>query len=411
MWRRFFSNYFVVIGALANVALLGTIAFWLYGKIGVDGMVDDVRRAISGSLDGVEVAALRPAAPGSHNPDLLRLPAGEWVKIHQQSGAASEGGAEFKRQLHGGAAFDTRRGRLMLFGSDTHRKDWDNTVRFFDVAALRWSQSYPPDDPQTYRVNADGIPVAGIDGRHPWAMHTFDAVEYDPRSDTLVVSSQPQHMAPDKPWGMDRALWKQIRRHPTWVYSIADRRWRALPGESPKFFPYATTFDPNRNLVVGVNQDGFWELGGAPLTWKRLAKGSPKFWHNAAAYDADRDTVVSFGTNRRSNDVWQYRRGDAVGRKMPTPGQRPPGGESVPLVYHPGLQRVVALVANRKAKTTETWLYATADDAWMRVESATLPFNIGMNYHAAYDPRHDLVLLVANMPGDPVAVWALRLGN
>lgn len=408
MWQRWFSNYLVVIGVFANIALLGVIAFWLYGKIGVGGMVDDLRRAISGSLDGVEVVALQPAPSATHNTDLLRLPQGVWTKIHQQSG---DGQATFKRQLHGGSAFDARRGRLMLFGSDTHREDWDNTVRFFDVSALRWSQSYPEDDPQTYRVNADGVPVAGIAGQRPWAMHAFDAVEYDPQADTLVVSSQPQHMAPDKPWGMDKALWKQIKRHPTWLYSIADNRWQALPAKMPKFFPYATTFDPNRNVVIGTNPDGFWELAGAPPSWRRIAKGTPRAWHTSAAYDADRDTVVLFGTNKRSNAVWQYRRGDKAGRKMPTPGQRPPGGESVPLVYHAGLQRIVALVANRQTKTTETWLYATADDTWTRVASGDLPFNIGMNYHAAYDERHDLLLLVANLPGDPVAVWALRLAR
>ena len=408
MWRRWFSNYLVAIGALANGALLLLIAYWLYGQVGASGVISDVRRAFSGSLDGVAVTALRPAAPGTHNADLLRLPPGEWTKIHQQSDGDA---AAFRRQAHGGAAFDARRGRLMLFGSDTHREDWDNTVRFFDVAALRWSQAYAADDPQTYRVNADGLAVAGSAGERPWAMHTFDAVEYDPQADRLIVSSYPQHMAPDKSWGMDAALWKQIRRHPTWLYSIADNRWQALPGKAPMFFPYATTFDPNRNAVIGANPDGFWELSGTPATWRRIARGTPQAWHTAAAYDADRDTVVMFGTNKRANAVWQYRRGDEAGSKMPTPGQRPPGGESVPLVYHAGLRQVIALVTNRQTKTTETWLYATAADAWTRVESARLPFNIGMNYQAAYDPRHDLVLLVASLPGDPVAVWALRLAH
>ena len=94
---------------------------------------------------------------------------------------------------------------------------------------------------------------------------------------------------------------------------------------------------------------------------------------------------------------------------MPTPGPRPPRGSSVPLVYHPQIRRVVALVANPATDATETWLYATAEDRWLRVESANLPFDIRKNYQMVYDPRHDLLWLIANRHRDPLAVWALRL--
>ncbi len=57
----------------------------------------------------------------------------------------------------------------------------------------------------------------------------------------------------------------------------------------------------------------------------------------------------------------------------------------------------------------ETWLYDFASDAWARVEEATLPFGVGMNYNLEFDPGHRLLLLVANPPDEPLAVWALRL--
>jgi hypothetical protein len=240
-------------------------------------------------------------------------------------------------------------------------------------------------------------------------MHTFDALAYDPVADRLIVASSPKHMSPDKPWGMDTALWQQIKRHPTWFYEIDENRWEPMAGKPVDFFPYATTFDAARNVLLGAKPGGFFELAGSPPQWKRLGKGAPKAWHTAAAYDELNETVVVFGTNKRSNAVWQYRRGDETAREMPTSGQRPPGGSSVPLVYHPRLQRIVALVSNRQTGLTETWLYATADDAWTRVASADLPFDIGMNYDMVYDDHHDLLLVVANLPGDAVAVWALRL--
>ena len=400
MLRRLFSSYLVVSGVVINVALVVLILSWGYGRVASSGLVTEVRRSLYGSLDGVARTPVDPVRSGTVNPALQRLSTGVWHKIHADD--------SFRRQAHGGAAFDTRRGRLVLFGSDTHSEDWDNSVRFFDVATLRWSQVYPPDDPSTYRINADGIPVAGEGVERPWAMHTFDAVEYDPVGDRLIVASYPKHLSPRKSWGVDRSLWRQIRRHPTWTYSIAADRWSPLPGRAEHFFPHAATFDTRRQRFIGVNGHGFFELGGTPPVWTRIARGEPPGWHTAAAYDSLRDVVVLYGNNKRRDAVWQYKIGDDRGIEMPTAGIRPPGGASVPLVYHPRIQRVVALVANPATDTTETWLYETAEDRWSRVESADLPFNIRKNYQMVYDPRHGLLWLVANQRGDPVTVWALR---
>ena len=280
------------------------------------------------------------------------------------------------------------------------------------MGMLNWSQPYPEDNPDTYRVNRGGIPVAGIGLERPWAMHTFDAVEFDAIADRLIVASHPSHLSPDKAWGVDRKLWQSIKKHPTWVYHIGENRWEPLPGDGVSFFPYAATFDPKRRAVVGVKSDGYWELSPEAGSWARMAKGAPYAYHNAAAYDSDRDVIVSFGTQDRANDVWQFHRGDEKGRKMPTPGTRPPGADSAPLVYHPGIKRVAALVERRDVEPhglTETWLYSTAEDTWSRLETAGLPFAIGMNYHMVYDPGHNLFVLVANMPGEPTAVWVLRI--
>lgn len=406
--RRLLSRYLVLVGVLVNVLTVSFILYWASDKFTESEPYRDVRRAISGSLDGVEVTRVPALGHGEINPELKRLPAGTWIKIHQQTSGSDEA---FVRQAHGGAAFDPVRGRVMLFGSDTHRRNWDNSVRMFDMGSLSWSRAYPADDPQTYRVNADGIPVAGLGVERPWAMHTFDAVEFDPVADRLIVASHPKHMNPGKKWGMDKVLWNSIKSHPTWFYHVAENRWEPLKGKAVSFFPNGAAFDPNRRAFIG-SKDGYWELAAGSRKWRRLAKGSPYAWHDSAAYDSDRDVVVSFGTHKRSNAVWQYRRGEKKGRKMPTPGLRPPGADSPPLVYHPGTRRVVALVERRKKHargTTETWLYSTRDDAWSRLETANLPFSIGMNYDMVHDPRHDLLVLVANMRGEPTAVWVLRL--
>lgn len=403
------ARYLMLIGLLANAALVAFLLYWLTGKVSDSEFYREVRRSLLGAADGIELTQVEAVASGRVNPQLSSLPAGVWLKIHQQSG---DGPEDFERQAHGGAAFDPARGRVVLFGSDTHRINWDNSVRFFDMGTLSWSSAYPPDDPASYRVNDAGIPVAGVAGDRPWAMHTFDAVEFDPVGDRLIVASHPKHMSPEKSWGMAQGLWNEISSHPTWAFVVADNRWEPLVTEGLSFFPYGATFDPQRRLFVGVRSGGFWALDMDQLQWRRVAKEAPRVWHNTSAFDLEHGIVVSFGSNDRSNDVWQYRVGEDSARLMPTPGVRPPGADSAPLVYHPGIKKIVALVENKRGnagEVTETWLYSTRGDAWEPLETASIPFAVGMNYDMVYDPNHGLLVLVANLPKEPTAVWVLRL--
>jgi hypothetical protein len=406
---RLFLRYMVFAGILANASAVAFLLYWAAGKISSADWFRDVRRTTLGNLDGVEVTSVGPVGAGMINPVLRNLPAGVWLKIDQQSSNDTE---RFSRQAHAGAAFDPVRGRLMLFGSDTHAQNWDNTVRFFDMGTLQWSTAYPADDPATYRVSADGYPVAGEGVERPWAMHTFDAVEFDPIADRLIIASHPGHLNPSKFGGVERALWARVKNHPTWSFSVEHNRWEPLVAKGESFFPYGATFDLGRRRLIGVKSTGYWELDIDNAVWQRVAKGAPRAWHNSVAFDSDREIVVSFGTHDRSNDIWQYRVGDDSGIRMPTPGVRPAGASSPPLVYHPGIKRVVALVETSKSNRmghTETWLYSTADDVWERVTSATIPFAIGMNYDMVFDPNHALLVLVASIPKEPVAVWVLRL--
>lgn len=406
--QRLISRYLVVAGLLANLLVAAFLFFWLSNKVVHSEMFRDIRGQILGPLDGVEVTQIVPVASGQINPALRNLPARSWIKIHQQP---SDGPETFQRQAHGGAAFDPVRGRVMLFGSDTHGVNWDNTVRFFDMGTLTWSSAYPPDSPETYRVNGNGIPVAGVKGDRPWAMHTFDAVEFDPVTDFLLVASHPEHLNPGKSWGVERNLWAQIKSQPTWAYSVSENRWTPLVIDGVSFFPYGATFDPYRRQLIGVKPSGYWALDIDGAKWKQIGKGAPQVWHNTAAFDIDRATVVSFGSHTLADDVWQYHVGEVQGNRMPTPGLRPPGAGSAPLVYHPPTGQVVALVesTNDSAKSTATWVYSTTLDAWKRVDGAVIPFAIGMNYDMVYDPNHNVMVLVANHPGEPVAVWVLRL--
>jgi hypothetical protein len=338
------------------------------------------------------------------NPQLLELPAGRWIKIHQQ---APGDAVTFIRQSHGGSAFDSRRSQLVLFGSDSHGRDWTNSPLIFDLTTLQWQRRYADDDVATYRVSAAGLPVAGSDGDHPWAMHTFGAVTYDPAADRIVVASYPGHMEPGRYTNALAHLWPVVRRHPTWLFDPGSGDWTALAGEPVHFFPHSIDYDSTRGVVLGYRDDGVYELSLARQEWRRVATPGLLGWGSNAVYDSRQQALVVFGSHENGNEVVAYWPASGRHRVMPTPGPRPRGGCNVPFAYHAGLGRSVALVDGQTG--AETWLYDLGRDRWERVETADLPFDVGMDYNLEYDPTHELLLLVAAPPGEPVAVWALRI--
>jgi hypothetical protein len=353
------------------------------------------RRFIAAALASAAVGAPVAAEP------LSELPHGRWIKLHEQAADA----VRFQRQAHACAAFDTKRSRLVLFGSDTHGEDWKNSPFFFDPAVRAWSRLYPDDDPATYRVDRDGIPVAGIDGNHPWAMHTMGAIAYHADRDALIVSSYPQHLEPGRFTDAMAHVWPAIRRHPTWLLDMGSGTWTALAAEPEHFFPYATAYDPERQVVIGYKAAGVYELGGEPLRWKKILGPGLFGYHDNAAFDTRRHALVVFGTNTNSNDVVTYEPATRRHRRMPTPGLRPPPGQARPMAFHAGIGRTVVL-CDRPGRS-ETWLYDLGRDAWTRHE-ATLPFPLGMNFNLVFDPGHELLLLVTGGPDRATAVWALR---
>lgn len=350
----------------------------------------------------------------TESPMLLKLEPGKWTKIHEQKKGDK---VRFMRQAHGGSCFDTKRGRLILFGSNTHGRDWKNTPFFFDLVKLEWARLYPPDPKATYKVNEKGLPVAGEKGDHPWAMHTFGAVEYDPERDEMVVACAPKHMVPGRFSNALKDLWGKVKRHPTWTLRLDTNEWVALDCKPVHFFPYCTAFDTDRNVVIGHSPSGVFELGGEPRKWTRVVRGGKFGWHTNAAYDAKHKALVVFGTNKNANDIVTYSVETGEYKMMPTPGDRPPKDQHNPMAFHPKLGKTAILVDHvlerdgrkvTKART-ETWLYDLGVDEWERVETATLPFGCGMNYNMEYDPEHGVLLLVTGSYGDATRVWALRL--
>ena len=351
------------------------------------------------------------------------VPVGVWTRIHQMQPGDP---VSFTFQAHGGSAFDSRRGRIVLFGSDTHGQDWSNSPLIFDLASLAWRRVYSDDPPSSYSVTENGVPVAGSQGDHPWAMHSFGAVDYDPRRDAILVSSHPEHMEPGRFSNALAEIWPKIDRHPTWLFDLKQERWLPLEEADTSFFAYATTYDSDRGVMVGTAYHGVFELASDASKWRKTADGSATGYHNNGVYDPKGKAVVLFGRNGLGDDVLVYRSGDAKLVSMPTPGLRPPRDEHAPMTFYPKLGETLVLVDRFEAGTSrrlqakgraETWAYDLGRDRWRRIETATLPFALGMNYHLHYDPQRDLVLLVtASQTDNSIGgaqgfpeVWALKL--
>lgn len=368
--------------------------------------------AVVGLLAGANLASSQPTrpvsdAPPKHNPALLKLEPNQWVKIHEPR----DGDLAFRRQPHGGSCFDSKRGRLILFGSDSHGRDFTNSPLFFDPFELQWSRAYENDGRETYAVNAEGLAVAGKQGEHPWAMHSFGSVMHDPSRDEMLVPIFDDHLGPGRFTDVFQELWPKIKRKPTWVYRLGKGEWTTLPGDGVNCFPYCAAFDSERNVAVAVRPEGIHELAGEPREWKRVTKQGFFGWHTNCAYDSKHRAVVVFGSNENRNDIAAYFPKSGEYQLMPTRGERPPKDQHNPMEFHPDLGQTVVLVdhIDGDRKQTETWLYDLAKDAWIQVKTATLPFACGMNYNMRFDPVHRIMLLVTGGDGTPTRAWALRL--
>jgi hypothetical protein len=320
----------------------------------------------------------------------------------------------FRRQGHGGSCFDVKRGRLILFGSDTHGSNWENSPLVFDPVGTNWSRLYPFDSPETYHVNEDGIPVAGKKGDHPWAMHTFGAVVYDPQRDEMVVASYPAHMVPGRFTNALEKVWPKARQHPTWVFDLASETWRPLDCKPIHFFPYCAAYDSDRKAILGHRPDGIYELSGEPREWKRLTQRTfLRGWHTNCAYDAKNKALVVFGHNENRNDVEVFFPATGEHRLMPTPGKRPPKDQHNPMAFDPAIGKTVVVVdrsvEDGSRTVAETWLYDLGEDSWSQLTTATLPFGCGMNYNMEYDPSHECPLLVTGGYRQQTAVRALKV--
>lgn len=364
--------------------------------------------AVMAPGSGVSAGVLQIAdSTSSSLTEWSALPANQWVAI------AAPQDLTWHRQGHGSAVYDSRRGTVLLFGSNSHGENWDNSVHEFDPETRTWSTHYPPADPSTYRADAKGNRIAGpADRPQPWAMHSYDSVIYDPVLDALVVTTVSGHT----PAPQDEAA--KAQTDPTWVYDLPTREWRILEtegGPAPRIFAGASAYDSRRDVVVayggnGSGMSGLFELGPDRRKWHQVEAARHEI-HFTMEYDDRRGVFAVFGDWGDSSKVWLYRphrnpgRAGAWEERSPG-GDACPGGQSLPVAFDTNAG-VFLLISHGV-----TCVYDPDGDRYIILREARIPpmeQNYVMNYHMVYDQRHRVFLIVTGEWNQPTTVWALRL--
>lgn len=350
------------------------------------------------------------------NPRLATLKSNTWNLLAQPAET------HWRRQSHAGLAYDSQRGTLLIFGSNTHGLDWDNEIHEFDPVTERWATHYPRAPKESYRADGAGNAIAGTDRLLPWAMHTYDNIVYDPRLDALLVSALPEH-------NPIRKKRPEAKNHPTWIYDLKTRQWRIFDNGGkpyPSFFAAASAYDSDRD-VIAAYKFGMWEIGPERSQWKKASVEKHHKMHYTMDYDAKHKKFVVFGDYDNRNAVWTYSPGARAGdkgtweKKVPQ-GESCPRGQHFPVAYS-SEQGVFLLVVDdtrfeedkkgrhkptARARSSSTFVYDLGRNRCVRLPDAGLQ-PLGMNYMLAYDRFHKVFLLVTGDHGKPATVWALRL--
>ncbi len=342
------------------------------------------------------------------------LPAGRWVRVPTQ-------GTPAPKVFHGGAAIAPERSEVFFFGSDTHaptplENGESNAVWRLNLETLAWSRDYEadPKNASTYRLLEDGV-TETASGR-PWAMHTFDAVEWDPAAGRLVVVSFPAHtrFEPEKRFPFFRGDWYKRLRPLHWEYDPDTKRWRRLEVNAPNLFAKALCWDSDRKQLIGHDGERTWHFDREAEGWSGYDAATEPGWHLVMVYDTRARRALLLGNNKGSSVLYAYDPDRHEWSVVKVRGScLPANGAAIAYDTRNGVMLYLANdYENQYHNPTGravTFVYESAARAWRRLEIES-PELYGMNYLMQYDPVRNVFLHFekTRSSGDRIAVWAFR---
>lgn len=311
-------------------------------------------------------------------------------------------------------AYNSNRGSLLVFGSDTHGEDWDNVLHEFKPKQREWVHHGANSAATTYTVNSKGQRVAGEADLAPWAMHTYDGVEYDPLRDNLIVVASPSH----------NPMNKQIpgpKSDAIWLYGLNEKKWSVFEnqggGAQGNYFGAATTYDEANDRLF-ICAAGMWLLDLESKNLKRIGS-APSCLHRTLAFDSWRDVLYLFGSYTGTCNISQYQAGIVLDESAQWEEIAPTGDDctlysSVPVAFDKK-HGVFLLVVDQPETPPDanpdnaaTLVYDPRTDTYEQLPDSNAPA-VGINFMMAWDSVHEVFFLLSGNWNNGISVWVLRL--
>jgi hypothetical protein len=345
--------------------------------------------------------------PVEHCPnfDWGNVPSNQWIRL-------STCGDAPRKVFHGASALAPDRNEIFFFGADTHYKDYDNSVYRINLPTLEWSQDYEADPIEEYLLPEDGYAVTKA-GR-PWAMHTFDAWDYDPSVRKLISTSSPQHAHQAFELVRGKGDIRDTMKSATWLYDPDAKQWQIVKTQTPYLFARGQVWDPIGQQLIGHHGDTTSHYDPLHQQWITYLAPSVSGWHRKLVFDTFSGQVLSIGHSDGSSDLWSYASTSILWKRVMTLTQPlPANGATMAYDTH---QHVLLYLANdspnqynNPSGKSVTFVYFSENKTWKRLSVQGPPL-YGMNYLLQYDPSHKVFLHFEKAPNPDgrLAVWAFR---
>ena len=347
-------------------------------------------------------------------PPLKPCPAFNWESIPFNKWVRLPGCGQAPRKVfHGASALAEDRNQVFFFGADTHDNDYDNSVYRLDLPTLKWSKDYEADPIEEYLLTREGYAVT-TSGR-PWAMHTFDALDYVPEIQSLICTSSPRHAHKALERLSHQSGRDLFESGVTWQYHLDSREWQLIKTQSPNLFARGQVWDPVGHQLIGHNGESTFHYDPHHRQWTPYLEPSVPGWHRKLVFDTYAGKVLSLGHNGGSSDLWSYSPKSIVWKKITTHIQPlPADGATMAYDIH---QSILLYLANdspnqysNPSGKSATFIYSSENQTWTRLSIQSPPL-YGMNYLMQYDPSHRVFLHFERAPDSQgkITIWAFSI--
>ena len=311
------------------------------------------------------------------------------------------------------ACIDTDRGEVLYAGGG-HSGYSGNDIAHYDVAANRWTQSWPPLFPP-YLESTNCSAFGWSYGCKPWSQHTYRWYACDTVSKAVVYCARMTIHAGDEVL-LDADPAKAFRYNPkthgywTWVYDPVARRLHPPSFGRPFKNSWGLCLTPTPKGIYALTQQRLYHarVEDGRVIWTLVDDKGPKrpreysYEFLPVVYDSKRHRLVHCMGRKETVDVYARGLGDgAAWQRLPTQGAVAIGREAAYIARH---DSVLLLGAAGRLFVLEC-----GSNRWRELDVALPKGRYGTESAMVYDPVHDVaVLLIPSRFSGPLQTVLFR---